>query len=647
MFDKTSNHKLSFFPRTIQQIGMNVLLAILYYGMAEISRNIASTPQSVTPVWPPDGLAEGAVLIWGNWLWVGVLFGSFLANIMAFKDDSSFLSLAISVLPVLGIALGTTLGTLLGAYLVRKFIKNDYILDRIVDVLKFLVLAGLIGPIINATVGVTSLTLSDKIPWSAYQSVWLTWWISNVSGIFIVAPILLSGHRWLNNYNFSSFKQIIINLKTKTSIKEKMLNLFLIIEPIFLLIIIGLVAQLIFNSTYHLEYVIVPLLIWVAFRLGQTGGTLAVFVVAGISAIATVNGKGGFARDDINQSLILLESFIAVITLTILVLTSAIAETKIVESQLKLAFVEIAKTNENLEIRVKDRTEELNEKNLILEETLNSLKRTQLQMIQNEKMSALGQMVGGIAHEINNPVNFIHGNLNYLLESEESLIKTLELYQEEYPNVSKSLQEVIDDLDLPFLSKDLVNVIESMKKGTERIKSIVLSLRNFSRLDEAELKQVDIHQGIDNTLVILQHRLNGEENSPSIEVIKEYDKLPMIECFAGEINQVFMNILNNAIDGIKEIKDNSSPSIFIQTKKLNEETVEVSIKDNGIGIKQENINKIFDPFFTTKPVGKGTGLGLSISYQIVTEKHGGKLSVESSLDQGTTFKIELPTKINS
>ncbi|HEY9705968.1 MAG TPA: ATP-binding protein, partial [Allocoleopsis sp.] len=265
------------------------------------------------------------------------------------------------------------------------------------------------------------------------------------------------------------------------------------------------------------------------------------------------------------------------------------------------------------------------------------------------------QMVAGIAHEINNPVNFIHGNVNHTEKYIEDVLRILEMYQEKYPDPPADLQSEIEEIDLEFISQDLPKMLRSMKVGTERIRSIVLSLRNFSRLDEAEVKKVDIHQGIDNTLVILLHRLKATENRPAIQVIKQYGELPLIKCYAGQINQVIMNILSNAIEALEEsnqglskqeIKDHPQ-TIRIETHHENSEKVMIIITDKGAGIHPEIQNKLFDPFFTTKPVGKGTGLGLSISYQIITDKHGGKLWFESVLGQGTKFVIELPVSINN
>lgn len=306
-------------------------------------------------------------------------------------------------------------------------------------------------------------------------------------------------------------------------------------------------------------------------------------------------------------------------------------------------------------------------KNNELQEAIHQVKIAQLKLVQNEKMSSLGQLVAGVAHEINNPVNFIHGNLIHAEGYIRDLLELVQIYQEEYPNPTCKIKEKIAALDLDFILEDLNNILQSMRVGTHRIREIVLSLRNFSRLDEAEEKKVDIHEGIESTLFILQHRLKVQPNRLAIQVIKNYDILPLVKCYPSLLNQVFMNILTNAIDALEQsfaITDlssgennngkkqtiNEQPTIWISTKKIdqsssNEDSLDsdiyIFVTDNAAGIPDEIHQDIFNPFFTTKPVGKGTGLGLSISYQIVHETHGGQLSLISEAGHGSTFIIKL------
>ncbi|MEM9766938.1 MAG: ATP-binding protein [Cyanobacteria bacterium P01_D01_bin.71] len=296
--------------------------------------------------------------------------------------------------------------------------------------------------------------------------------------------------------------------------------------------------------------------------------------------------------------------------------------------------------------------DELTIQNTSLQEALEKLKETQFQLVQAEKMSSLGQLVAGIAHEINNPINFIHGNLSHIQDYAFDLIEIVQLYQAQYPDSTPKIQSEIEEIELEFIEQDLPKILESIKLGTDRIREIVVSLRNFSRIDEADFKTVNIHEGIDSTLLILQHRLKSSKESLGTQVIKEYGNLPFLECFPSQLNQVFMNILSNAIDALGDTnaqqshqanKDNPA-QIIIQTDMINADWARISISDNGTGISKETKARIFDPFFTTKSIGKGTGLGLSISHQIITEKHHGRMICESKMGEGTKFIIEIPIR---
>ncbi|AVH73487.1 hybrid sensor histidine kinase/response regulator [Nostoc sp. 'Lobaria pulmonaria (5183) cyanobiont'] len=293
----------------------------------------------------------------------------------------------------------------------------------------------------------------------------------------------------------------------------------------------------------------------------------------------------------------------------------------------------------------------LQEKNFLLQQALDNLQASQVQQIQNEKMVALGQLVAGLAHEINNPISFIYGNLQYAGQYVEDLVNIIEVYQQEYPKPTPKIQQIAKDVDLNFIIEDLQNLIGAMYRGSDRIREIVLALQHFSRHDEAEMKRVNIHEDMENTLVMLQHRLREAADRPAIVVVKDYGNLPLVTCYASELNQVFMHLLNNAIDAIDEGVRNQfstpysllpTPQIRIHTEVTDLNLVKIAITDNGVGIEESLRSRLFDPFFTTKPVGKGSGLGLSISYQIIVQKHRGNISCNSSVGEGAEFAIEIP-----
>jgi two-component system, NtrC family, sensor kinase len=342
--------------------------------------------------------------------------------------------------------------------------------------------------------------------------------------------------------------------------------------------------------------------------------------------------------------------------------------TKPIQHQEVLSRIQTHLTIRNLQKKLYENNKQLlesqaqeSQKTLKLEQALRELQQTQLHLIQAEKISSLGKMISGVAHEINNPIGFISGNLGYANEYIRQLLELIELYQNTYINPTPQITAKTEAIELDFIKSDLCQIMNSIKVGAERLCQIVLLLRNFSRLQEAELKLVDIHEGIDSTLLLLQHRLEETSERLAIQVIKQYGNLTKIECYASQLNQVFMNILSNAIDALEasinstvslskteiETPDSSQitqvkqPIIRIVTELINDH-ITISIADNGSGMTAEILQKLFEPFFTTKQVGSGTGLGLAICYQVVVEKHKGQLLVNSEINKGAEFIIKIP-----
>lgn len=530
----------------------------------------------------------------------------------------------------------------LGAFLLKRFVGHHDLLDRASSVFKFVVIGGLLIWLVAATFGTTSMCLGGIAPWSAYKDIWWTWWMGNVGGVLVFTPALLIWSKPLNKLKAKILKTREREIDSSPIEDEAFapLPISKVAEGAILLVLVLVSGQIAFGGGYPVAYMLIPLLVWSAFRFGQRGATLLIVIVSAIAILGTVHGFGPFVRDSLNESLVLLDSFIGVVAVTTLVLAAVLKERQIVEKALRQS------------------ESQLREQSLRLEQSLRDLQLTQSQLIQSEKLSILGQLVAGVAHEINNPVNFIYGNLIYADQYTQDLLKLLNLYQQQYPQPLPAIESHAEAIDLDFLISDLPKLLSSMKIGADRIQQIVVvvSLRNFSRVDESEMKSVDIHDGIDSTLLILQNRLKTRSGNPTIQVSKEYGCLPKIECYPGQLNQVFINLISNAIDALESSHrsavnaqlsaDQQQTNLCIQicTEVPDSNRVLIRIKDNGPGMALDVQKRLFDPFFTTKPMGKGTGLGLAISFQIVVEKHKGQLRCSSTPGMGTEFVVEVPIR---
>lgn len=580
-----------------------LLLPILHYGVIQVAHSLSFDENGVLVLWPSTGVYLAAILFFGYSVWPGILVSEIIVNPILYG------SIPISI----GLSFVDAVDPLLTAFLIKRFLDEKGFLDRIVDVLKFIGLL-MVSPTLTSNIGITLLCFAGFAKWQNFGAAWWAWWISLVIGMAVITPVIISWNRQF------------------LTVSRHHAHWWL--ECLVILFSAGAISQVSFFQGYPVEYMLLPLLVWAAIRQDKRFVTLIILGISVYAILGTVHGTGSFVRASTGESLVLLQSFIGVITLTTLVISAATAENIQAKTRLREA-------NDQLENRVEERTSEL-------QETLKELKLAQSMMVQHEKMSSLGLLASGVAHEINNPVSFIHGNIAHAKSYISDLFELVSIYEKHCPELPSDLQSKVNDMEIDFIKEDANHLFQSMLSGTKRIQKIVLSFRSFSRLDETEYKSVDIHEGIESTLMILKSKLKGKTDSSGIEVVKDYGQLPLIECYVSQLNQVFMNLLNNAIDALNEnirqekFKEQNPPTITIHTQLLDNDFISIHISDNGPGISEENLAKIFDPFFTTKKVGEGTGLGLSISYQIITERHNGKLYCNSSVAQGTKFTIEIP-----
>ncbi len=579
-----------------------VVTGLAYYYAAHFSMSLAlPNSPNITPIWIPAPIAWATLYLGGNHLIPGIAIANFVNSVSVLKKTLNMENALILGALQSFFTLGSTY---LGTTLMKRCLVGR-ILDRVRNVVVF-ALIGLIIPAITPTFSLMTMGLWQVIPWSLYGEIWKTWWIGDALSVIIGMPMLVSWRRFRWN-------QINWRRSPECSILMMGFSWLTIVT---------------FRSDYPLQYLVLPGLLWAAIRLGDFGATLGIVLVTGMTVSATAMGHGPFLRSSLNDSLMLLQSFMATITLTTLLMLAMIAEKR--KTQRDLAIV-----NENLELRVRDRTD-------ALECILAELQQTQTQLIQTEKMSSLGQLVAGLAHEINNPVSFIYGNLTHAQNYMQDLLEIVSVYEIQYPQPNPMLDSIVEDLELDYIREDFPKVLNSMKNGADRIRELILTLRNFSRLDEGGLKQVDLHDGLESTLFVLNYRLSQLNGSHPIELIKSYGDIPEIECYADELNQVFLHLLNNAIDCL-EVNKLDKPLIRITTQRVQDD-VEIQIWNDGPPIAIEVRSKMFNPFFTTKPIGQGQGLGLAISHRIIVDKHGGKLGYKSELGQGTTFYLRIPIK---
>jgi two-component system, NtrC family, sensor kinase len=582
-------------------------LAGVYFVAGKLGLRLAFVHQSATAVWPPTGIGLASFLLLGYRMWPGVFLGAFLVNV---TTEGSWPT-------TLAIATGNTLEGFLGAFLLNRWAGGRRCFEHPVGVLRFALLGALVASSVSATVGVSSLTLGRSAPWSEFGSIWLTWWLGDVAGALIVAPLLIL---WSERPQVRWSPAVWV-------------------EAAILLASLAGVAMLIFGGgsvlsrwNYPLAFLSIPVVVWVAVRFDPRETATAVAVLAGIALWGTLRGWGPFFRHAPNESLLLLQAFMGVLSIMALVLGAAVAERRMAQDELRRA-------HDDLEVRVDERTRSLSDE--IAQRRLAEEDRARMmgQLLQGQKIQAVGQLAAGIAHEINNPVGWTLSNLTVLAEYLEELERIQQAANRaidqmaagaDASQVGKELAKLKNDIGPDALLADFRSALTDCRKGAERIRDIVRNLKEFSHIDEGQLKLVDPKVLLENALQLCMNELKYKAT-----LHRDYGEVPPVWCYPQQIEQVLVNLLVNAVQSFAERGD-----IHIRTR--NEKGFALmQIRDTGCGIAPHHREKLFEPFFTTKAVGKGTGLGLYVARKIILA-HQGNVDVSSEEGKGTEFSVYLP-----
>lgn len=583
-----------------------VMVAYLVAGLIAELWNVPGT--KIPPIlWPPSGIALAGVLLWGYRVLPGIAIGTFVLVLLLLQRILHDLFW----IDALFYSLGSTLMAAVGVWIIHYFTHSNNPFYKTRDIFIF-VLAAFVSALINASIGsLTSLLvlgseLLSKFEINFFSDLlgnWLGWWLAYAVGMIIFTPIIII---WHESKIFLDWKKLA--------------------EFIFLIALATFSFVTISTYQYYFGYILIPFCVWATVRLGAQLSITTAFIIAMLGTLLEIHGYGGFEQIHTFENVCFLQAFVVVVFFTTLNLSA-------VFSQREKIYSELEKTRNELEERVTLRTKDLYNRNRELDSALSNLKRAEVQLVQAAKMSSLGVLTAGIAHEINNPINFITGNINPLKNDLADISKILAKYTEVSPQSPQQLEEVnqlSSAIDLPFTMEEISRLVSGIEEGARRTEVIVKGLSSFSHLDRGGMKFANIHENIDSTLTLLYNQYKNR-----IEIIKNYGNLPLVKCYPDNLNQVFMNILMNATQAIQD-----KGQIIITTMQKDNRAI-ISIRDTGEGISKDTIDKIFEPFFTTKEVGIGTGLGLSISYRIIQDHHG-TIQVKSEVGEGSEFIINIP-----